>query len=392
MPEKGMPALRQHYAMLGVADRVEGRYFPFPHNYNLPSRTMMYEWFNKHLKLGQSSPIAEREFTPLTTTELTVWTDQHPKPPCGEEQEVALMRALDADARKQIDALTPRDAPSLAEFRRVVGGAMEVMIGRTIPKPDAIEHEQRSKEDRGAYIELGSLVRWKEHGEEVPVMFLYPKDWKKQVVIWATGRGKAALLDGGKPVAHVQRLLDRGIAVAGVDLFQQGEFLADGEEVKWSRRVKNNREFAGYTLGYNHPRFSHRVHDLLAVIAFASGSDRKPEAIHLVGMSDAAPWVVAAAAIAGERVHRVAVDTGSYRFARITDVRDVNLLPGAVKYGDLPAMLALATPKKLWLAGEGREAPAVVTGAYGAGPKTQITLDTGDSATAADRAVAWLTH
>ena len=59
---KGLPQLKKHYELLGVPDNVEGKYFPYPHNYNHPSRVMMFEFFNKHLKLSVETPIIDRDF------------------------------------------------------------------------------------------------------------------------------------------------------------------------------------------------------------------------------------------------------------------------------------------------------------------------------------------
>lgn len=47
----------------------------------------------------------------------------------------------------------------------------------------------------------------------------------------------------------------------------------------------------------------------------------------------------------------LAVDTEGFRFST-TGIYDPNFLPGAVKYGDLPTLLALTAPTPLWLAGE----------------------------------------
>lgn len=47
------------------------------------------------------------------------------------------------------------------------------------------------------------------------------------------------------------------------------------------------------------------------------------------------------------------IDTRGFRFGKIPDIRDVNFLPGGAKYGDLPGIIALGTPGKLLLAGEG---------------------------------------
>src|SRR5262249_18463410 len=43
---KGLPELKQHYAMMGVPDLVMGKAFlQFGHNYNNVSRELMYGWF-----------------------------------------------------------------------------------------------------------------------------------------------------------------------------------------------------------------------------------------------------------------------------------------------------------------------------------------------------------
>ena len=47
---KGLPELKQHFAMLGVPNNVDARHLDYPHNYNRHSRAMMYDFFNKHLE------------------------------------------------------------------------------------------------------------------------------------------------------------------------------------------------------------------------------------------------------------------------------------------------------------------------------------------------------
>ncbi len=87
-----------------------------------------------------------------------------------------------------------------------------------------------------------------------------------------------------------------------------------------------------------------------------------------------------------------AVNQGiGFRFANLTDVYDINFLPGAAKYHDLPGLLALSAPTKLWLSGEGKQAPPLIQAAYAASGKadylTVIPTDSGDAASAA---VKWL--
>ena len=365
---KGLPELKQLYALLGAPQNVEGKYFPFPHNYNAVSRRMMYDFFNRHFRLGLASPVEERDFEPLSKEEMSVWSARHPKPASDQAAELALMRALDGDARRQIEALTPRDARSLAAYRETIGGALDVMIGRGLPRADEVAFEVTSENTSGGLEEYGGLVRNSPAGEELPAIFLVPGAHAGRVVIWVDARGKAGLYGSpGVLRPEVRRLLDAGVAVGGVDLLYQGEFLNGGAPLTRSRIVDQTpREFAGYTLGYNHSLFAQRVHDILTIVAFVRSQTSRTKEVYLAGTGEAAAWVAAAAAIGGVAVDGVAVDTAGFRFARITDFRDPNLLPGAVRYGDLPGILALLAPRPLWIAGEAGGLPAVVRAAYDA--------------------------
>ena len=258
------------------------------------------------------------------------------------------------DASKQIAALRPKDAKTLDEYCRVVGGAVDVLIGDHLPTAEDIRYENVAEKDRGTYTEYLGLVRNKEHGSELPTIFLHPKQWNKKVVIWADENGKAGLFSSdGSPTPEVRALLDAGTSVAGVDLLFQGEFNADGKAPDKARRVKNDRAFSGFTTGYNHPLFAQRVHDLLSIVAFARNHEQKPERIDLVGLDGAGAWVAAAATQAGPAIDRAAIDTAGFRFAKLTEIDDVNFLPGAVKYGDVPGLLSLAAPHACgWLAKE----------------------------------------
>jgi dienelactone hydrolase len=138
---KGLPELKRHYAMLGAADNVAA--FPFlhfPHNYNSVSRHAMYQWMNKHLKLGVPGLAIEQDFKPLSIAEMTVWDDEHPKPPSGEDYERSLTKTIAGDAEKQLAALVPNDRAGLVKYRQVVGGGVAGIIGRALPGADAIHY------------------------------------------------------------------------------------------------------------------------------------------------------------------------------------------------------------------------------------------------------------
>lgn len=338
---KGLPELKQHYALLGVPDKVRGKYYSFEHNYNKPSRKMMYEFFQQALDLGNVS-LEEREYKPLTQEEASVWAGAAMTPKSSEDAEVAILKAFDTEFQMQLKALTPKDAASGAEYKRVVGGGWDVLIGRNLQTTGTVELEAVKNAERNGYQEYSGWVRNSTHGETCPAMLSLPAGWNQQLVIWLTDSGKAGLFQAdGSLKPAVKKLLDAGVAVCGVDLLYQGEFNADGKAVTESRRVNNTREFLGYTLGYNHPLFSQRVHDVLSTIAGFRAHQNPPAQVHLVGEGRSALVAAAAAVQAGDAIKKLAVLSDGFRFGQVTEIRDPWLLPGAVRYGDVPGLLAL---------------------------------------------------
>jgi dienelactone hydrolase len=386
--KKGLPELKQHFAMLGAPDNVDAKWFDFPHNYNRHSRAMMYEFFNRHFKLGFDT-IVERDFKPLTVADATVFDETHPAPAKTDDTEVALLRALEEDIQKQLAALTPRDEKSLAEYRREVGGAFEVMIGRDLPAAGTITYEKLTETERDGFIEYTSWLRNPEHEEEIPTVFLYPTSWNGEVVLWIDGAGKSGVFNSdGTPITAVAKLVKAGFAIAAIDVFLTGEFLKKGQSLTQARTVNNPREFLGYTLGYNNPLFSQRVHDIQSLLSYAKYHNEGPKKLHLAGVNGGGILAATACAMNRDSVSSLAVDTAGFRFGTITDIRDVNLLPGAVRYGDVPAVLALCAPARLLVAGEHSKLPDLTLAAYAA-CNSSVTAFSGDEATVTDGLSDW---
>ena len=416
MAAKGFPELQQHYKMLGAEDRVMLEPLTqFKHNYNYVSRAAMYGWVNRHLKLGLKEPIVEQDYKPLSIEEMSVWDEEHPQPPGGDEHERALLKWITEDSQEQMAALTPTDKASLAKYREIVGGAVDVMIGRGLPDRDALESSRAREEHVGRYdLELG-IVQCPARGEELPVVILKPTHaFEIEVVIWIDTQGKRSLFDDkGNPRPPIAQLLDARMAVVGVDLFGQGESTTDGKSVSKARLA--NKDYAGYTFGYNHPMFSQRVHDILTLASWMKNAYIPAKKVHLVGLGGAGHWVAAACAQASKAVDgavidtagfpgpppyrkRVSlavdsavIDTAGFRFADLTAIDDPDFLPGGAKYGDLPGILALSAPRELWLAGEGSKPPAVVEAAYqAAGKRENLTIFAGKEEEKEAAAVEWL--
>lgn len=393
MMTKGYPQLQQLYETLGAKSNVYCRpLLHFPHNYNYVSRATMYSWFNKHMKLGLKEPIVEEDFEFLTAEESKVWNDEHPQPEGGDDYERSLLKDLATASDKQIAALTPHDADSLQKYREVIGGAFEAIIGRSVPDYDDIKRTKVDKQKRNGFLYFEDIVHLDSKSEELPVISLFPTgaEWNGDVVIWIDGQGKRGLFtESGDARNEVVRLLDGGASIVSADLFGQGEFLGSGEPLTQQQVVANPREAAAYTYCYNDTLFVQRVHDVLTLISWVGNDEHEPKRLNLIGTNGAGPIAAAARAVAGDAVAKLAVDTEGFRFGNVTRYRHPDFLVGAVKYGDLPALLALSAPHPLWIGGEAGRTPSVVNAAYDAANAKDAVIFS-DQQNAADAAVIWL--
>jgi dienelactone hydrolase len=366
---KGFPDLQTIYKLTGAPKNLLlNRGEHFPHNYNAVTRSAFYTWLNQHFKLGFASPVIEQDYEPLSRAELTVWDEQHPSPKANDpDTERAILQWLHTDAQQQLTKAI-ESPQSMQEILRI---GIETVIGRTYEQAGDVEWKLSTKFDRGSAVEMTGVLRNRSHGEELPVHWFYPKNWNQKAVIWLTESGKHGLLgenDRAKP--EVQRLVDAGFTVLGVDLFMQGEFLDQASEGVRNRVVDNPREFAGYTYGYNHALFAQRTHDVISLTRFLKlakvGEQPNPASIALIALDQTGPIAAAARAVLGSNVDRTAIDTRGFRFGKLVDYRDSMFLPGGAKYLDLPGMLILNAPNPLWLAGEatGSQTHAWIEKAY----------------------------
>ena len=333
MATKGFPEIKKTYQVLGAPqntmlhNRIE-----FEHNYNLPSRQAMYGWFNKHLELGSKEPENERPHTRLSKEKLSVWDKEHPMPQGGDEFEVELLQSLTKDIKKKVES-----DPKIA--RMGWDAILDSDLGRCVD----VEWDLVVKNERDGYLEMSGLIKNTTCGEQVPAIFLYPdSDWNKRAVIWLSGSGKDGLYEGDELRKGVKKLLLGGSAVCGIDLFMQGEFLEDGKEYKVTRRVKNNREAAAYTFGYNSTLFVHRIRDVLTTIKMIQSDKHGARKIDLVGLRGAGHWAAAANYAARGAIDRAVIEAGGFKFIRVRSIRDPDFLPGSSRYGDIEALISYA--------------------------------------------------
>ena len=387
MPTDGFPELQKHYELFGARDKVQ--LFPFlqfGHNYNHVSRTAMYGWLNRHLGLGLDEPVLERDFVPLAREEATVWTPAHPAPSRGEAQERAVTAWWTQDTDRQLGGIRPRDAATLAAWREVLNGAVDGVIARPVPGAAdvlVLRGQGRRLADPGGAT---TTLRVQPFAEQVSVDVLEPQRPGPDVVVWTSAQGRAAAVnESGQPIAALQALLDAGRRVVVIDVFGQGPSPKNN-------RLVENRAAAAYTFGYNPPLVVQRAHDTLAALRYArslAGSTGRVTLVALDAQSSA--WAALARAHAGALADTAAFATAGFRFGSVTSVEDAAFLPGGAKYGDLPAVLTLAAPHPLWLAGEAPESIALVKDAYrAAGAPKALTVSKASADRVMRDAIAWV--
>ncbi|HAB14095.1 MAG TPA: hypothetical protein DCE47_20625 [Planctomycetaceae bacterium] len=351
---KGLPELKAIYGLFGKADLVHAKCYPqFGHNYNQVSREMMYAWMNQYLKLGLVDPIRERDFRPIAPGRLAIFDDEHPQPKDAMSLE-QYRAAQSGRAERQYARLLTGGRKGVARYRRVVGSAAKVLLSGAPSRGHVVKPIGGGQLDGGGTFDTGTISRQGD-GHAIPWTLLKPSgEASGSLVAWFDGRGKSALFDGrGRPVPAVRRLLDAGHAVLSADVFLTGELTPKGQPVT---SVATHGSFVGYTYGYNLPPLTHRVRDVLAVLPphVKKWGRRR---VHLVGTGGAGTWVVLARAAMSQSQSKslgrglTIADIGGFAFSKITRRDDPMLLPGALKYGGLGGLAALAAPSRLVVGG-----------------------------------------
>jgi hypothetical protein len=329
---KGLPQLKALYKLYGAEDKVMAKKFSFPHNYNQVSREVMYNWFNKHLDLGLKEPVTEEPFEPVPPKELSVYDDEHPRPKDSADVDT-LRKYLTEASDKQIAALRPKDEKSLEEYQRLVGTALGVMAHDSLPSADEIDAKECDPFGTGGlYTQTIELTR-KRASELVAAQLEYREGYDTIVV--------SVQADGVSDALGTTPLNNAKIAVLRVH-----PLLTEKSGAGAPPSV--DAKFAGYSFGYNRPLLANRVHDILTAVAYAKRL-KGVKKVHLIGVGKAGPWVLLARALCGDAVDRCAVDVDGFRFDKVRKTNDEMMLPGALKYGGLPAFAALCAPHDLLL-------------------------------------------
>ena len=167
------------------------------------------------------------------------------------------------------------------------------------------------------------------------------KDFDGTVVVWLHPGGKSSLWQDGKLTPAAQQVLDKKAAILAPDVLLTGEFAG-------AKPMPINAQYAGYTFGYNRSLLANRVHDILTVVAFAKGHKQRRRSTWSAGRRRDRGCCSRerCAATRWRARQRTAMQL---RFQNVRTTDDEMMLPGALKYGGLPAFAALCAPAELYV-------------------------------------------
>lgn len=208
-------------------------------------------------------------------------------------------------------------------------------------------HKEVGKSERNGYT-IRKLVFETEPGIDVPALLFEVKKGRP-LVVYVNGLGKAADAAVSGPI---EKLINDGYNVLAPDLRGWGETAPAGNRTSaWMKYFGPEWKEAFLGLHINRPLLGQRVYDLLSLLGAAM--DEKCR-VHLIGVGAAGPTVLHAALFQKPNGDddELTLDGSLASWASVVKTpvsheQLANVVPGVLRYYDLPQLAALAAPWKV---------------------------------------------
>lgn len=334
--EKGFPEIQATYKLFGAEANVETMRQTAPHNYNVHAREAVYNFFNKHLKLGHEGVITEAKFTPVKPADLHVWDAEHPRPKNAVDA-AGLKKWWVEMTGRQIDGLKPTDAESLKQFRAVMEPAVRHMVATELPSAEDIIIESAGKSVKNGVVVREFKVRRKNDARSIPVTVCEPPN-STGVSLYISECPRASRFPQIEGAASM-RMIHAGQTVVLADLYGIGDAIHPNTAAM---------ESVEFLEGYNRTVLTERVHDILTLIPWSKTlADKRP--LTLFAYGSMGPACILARSLSGEAVSATAI-MSSFSDPKIDSAHLSELhLPHSLRYGGILHIAALCAPGELQL-------------------------------------------
>ncbi len=321
--KEGYPELKKLYGIYDKSDLVKAKCWPeFGHNYNQVAREFMYNWFNKHLSLGQQEPVKEAAFVPVPPSELEIFP-KGAKLPDGILSTQELRGKLILEAKENISSIQAEFAKGNGKpLQEFLDPLMEMAVGKA---PKGVEAKSAEEVITLKRTGTGETVRLRPVDKsaidaEGPI-----------TLVVVSGEEYEGLLKGKTPKAVE--------ASKGKRIFVIEPF---GVSPETKKRAQVEKNFVGYNWGYNRPLVAERARDIQTALVWAKQKSGEVS-VTAIG-SGAVPVALALAATPGVCT-KAELDFEGFRFEDLKNLADERFLPGALRWGGIPLLLARGLPK-----------------------------------------------
>lgn len=299
MAKDGFPELKKLYGLYGVPDAVSFHNAThFGHNYNHVTRVPMYGFMNRLFGLGLEEPILEKDFQVLKAADMTVWDDQHPKPQGGIEFETGLLERWAKDVSAKVEA-----SPEV----RQTGWRTILLPANTVAKSLTVTES-------------------KTEGDVTTIRVINADGTNVGILKTRSGLGTPGLKIRLMSDLKTSETPKADEVLLAIDDAWGVNFAALEQSL-----VKNPRPAACYTYGYNPSLYLRKLAVLLALLDAPS---TKSLGGGIWQSEGALGTMIDAAAVLRPQSIKVPEAACSFDFAQVASIKDANLLPGALRFGN----------------------------------------------------------
>ena len=338
-PRVEYPAIRSIFNLYGAPERVKNVHIQADHNYNQPSREAMYRFFGRWL-LEQGDKWADFEEPPFELEPESALRVFPGDLPAGYPTADEIIRQTIAAQRAKWTSIEPKRLEDLDAFQKEYGSSLALVMGAEIPRPDDLDPERLSYEERPGYVVEGWILRRKTVGDAVPAILYRSYDATPQdVVLVVHGEGKAALAGPNGPGPLVAGLIQQGKAVMTVDAFLIGEYHSP-----WKRTER--LRIGNFMDTFQPTDTAYRVQDVLTALSYLRSRRDLTDTIDLIGLGEGGLWCLFGGAI-GNGVRRTVVDANQFNVADDQAWVDTYYMPCIRSIGDVTTAAACVAPRRL---------------------------------------------
>jgi dienelactone hydrolase len=331
---------KRFYSRLGYPERVDLIETDTKHGYPQAQREAMVRWMSRWL-LDKDEAITEPAYSLISEKDLLCTPRGQVMLIDGARSVVDLNVAETqqlAAARKRLWQ-QPDKQPALAEVRRITG----IRPLAELPQP-TIDNVGTIQRDG---YRIDKLVLRTEAGILLPSLAFVPSRPDGDAYLYVNGDGKKADAGTGGPI---EELVKAGHVVLAIDVRGCGETgrpAGDGHfGSDW------NGVWLAYLLGKSY--LAMRAEDTLCAARFLASYETNgvPRKVHVIGLTEAAPAVLHAAALEPDQFASVKLSRSLNSWTSVVATPDaknqlVNAVHGALRAYDLPDLIASLPQQKL---------------------------------------------